>query len=201
MFTFLFRGVLVLLASAGVIATAALVAIITGGFLFLMRDADFQGCALGPGQEPTTELPQRTLVEMFETRWAELQALLNGGRGASVTYSNAEATARARSYFEQRTDRIGDLVICFEPGQARAAATVTGLLGRDFSVVAEGTLDLGGRQPEVRLAKVRAGRLPLPGPLRLVVEDRVNEELRDLWLGHSFHASFDYNQLTLTATP
>lgn len=201
MFTFIIRGVLFLLASAGVVATAAIVAVLVGGFFFLFRGSSFEGCALGPGQQPTTELPQRTLVEMFETRWAELQTLLSGGSAATVSYSNAEATARARSYLDQRTDRIDDLIVCFEPGKARAGGSLKGVLGRDIGVVAEGTMDFSGEYPEVRLTHVRTGVVPLPPPLRSRVEDMVNRELRDLGLRHSFDATFDYNKMTVTASP
>jgi hypothetical protein len=201
MFSFVVRGVSLMFMSMSVIATAAIVAILVGGFLVLFQNPGFEGCRLGPGQPPTTELPSRSLAEIFETRWQELQAVLGGGSTATVSYSNAEATARARSYLEERTDRVEELMICFEPGKASAAGNFQAIMGRDVGVVVEGTMDFSGEYPEVRLSKVKTGLVPFPGPLRSLVEDRVNRELKDLALEYDFNATFDYNRVTVTASP
>jgi hypothetical protein len=195
------RGALFLFASLGVLATAAIVALIVGGFLVLFQSPEFEGCRLAPGEPPTTELPSRSLVEIFETRWAELQAALLGGSTATVSYSNAEATARARSYLDEHTDRIDNLVLCFEPGKAKARGDIRAFLGRKVGVVAEGRMDFSGDYPEVRLSRVKTGALPFPVPMRRLVEREVNRELRDLVLRHDFSATFDYNKVTVTARP
>jgi hypothetical protein len=91
--------------------------------------------------------------------WLEFLARANGGP-TSITLTESEVTSRSVEYLREKNAPVSNLRIYFCPdGHAEAAASIS-LLGRDIQVVASGTLDLTGSQPEIKNNSVRAGNLP-----------------------------------------
>ena len=195
------RIVVNLFAFLGLLTSLGVAAIVVAAFLVLFGDASIDGCDLGAGQDRVRPAVDRQLAAAFQAKWDALGATLERGAPASVSFTNAEATSRANAFLTEDNDRIKDVVLCFEPGKARGSATVTDVLGRDIGVRVEGSLDFSGPNPELRITSLHAGRLPLVGPLRSALSDLVNGQLKELRLDHHYDLTFDYDQVTVNASP
>lgn len=190
-----------LFAFLGLLTSLAVVAVVVAAFLVLFGDASIDGCDLGAGQDRVRPAVDRQLADAFQSKWDDLGATLERGAPASASFTNAEATSRANAFLGEDSDRIKDVVLCFEPGKARGSAKVTDVLGRDIGVRVEGSLDFSGPIPELRITSLHAGRLPLVGPLKSALSDLVNDQLKELRLDHHYDLTFDYDQVTVNASP
>jgi hypothetical protein len=95
------------------------------GFLVIAGGGTKPACATtaaGP-------LGLATKAIAFDTKVAGLAGPLT-----SVTFDEAETSARAEVYFGSRTDRISDVAVCFEDGSATGFLRVDAIFGRKVAV-------------------------------------------------------------------
>ena len=79
---------------------------------------------------------------------------------ANIVMSELEVTSRGIEYIDEKDLPVKDLQVYFCPdGHAEAVGRIE-ILGLDSNVVVEGTLDLSGERPQIRVTRVRAGNLP-----------------------------------------
>jgi hypothetical protein len=175
--------------------TLALVVLI-GAVAYLMIDggAEPPECAT-----PAPEGFERSVRSLaFDARLATYFATSGRLPAADFNIDEAEAGARASSYLEGRTDRVTDMAICFRDGRAQGFARVETVLGGRIGVKAQGTLDLSGEHPRLRLDSANAGPLSAPGFAREALEDAINEELRDIRLTRHLGLAFSEGQAALS---
>ena len=184
-------GFLVVMTVVGTVAAVALV---------LAESSRIEGCELADGAEVAVQ-HDPALAAAFQSKLDGVIAALEAGQPVSVSFSNDEVSSRATTYLAGQRALIEDVTVCFEPGLARASATFADLLGRDVTVQVEGSVDLSGDHPRLQLSSVKAGKLPLVGPLRDLVESRINDVLDDLPLDHTLNVSSDYDAALVEAEP
>jgi hypothetical protein len=109
-----------------------------------------------------------------------------------------EAAARASTYLEGQSERVSDIAICFRDGRAEGFARVDTAFGRRIGVKAEGTLDLSGEHPRLRLHSASSGVLSAPGFARGALEDAINEELRNIRLVTPLALTFSEDEAALS---
>jgi hypothetical protein len=182
-------GFIGLLFTLGVIGLAGI-----AGYFLLAGGASRPDCAA-----PETGVFESSVASLtFDARLAAFVA--SGGQApvSEAAFDETEATARSRRFFEDRTDRVSDIALCFEDGKAIGFLRLETAFGRKVGVRAGGRLDLSGPHPVLRLTHTSAAGIPAPGFLRGEIEDIVNRELEDLTLVFPMRLWLTEGQATLT---
>lgn len=149
----------------------ALIAIV--GYVLIAGGSSRPDCTTAPGN--AFELATKSLS--FDVKLASFLAARGRAPLESVSFDEVEAAARAARYFGERTDRISDVMVCFEGGEAEGFLRVDTVYGRQIGVQGKGTLDLSGRHPRVALSSARVAGIPLPGFVRRPLIDLINDQL------------------------
>jgi hypothetical protein len=197
----IFRLLRYSLSLVGFLAIMALVVVIAAAALLLAGGAEIEGCEASAGGEPVPVERSATLAAQVQARLEAFAASLDAGAPATVSVSGDETSSRIAAYLAEEGVVVEDVVVCFEPERARVSARIADLLGQDLSVQMEGSLDLSGEAPRLALTEIRAGKLPLVGPVRDLITDRINEALAAIELRHRLDLSFDYGVATLSGEP
>ncbi|MFQ5382365.1 MAG: hypothetical protein ACE5EF_12210, partial [Dehalococcoidia bacterium] len=71
-----------------------------------------------------------------------------------------EVTSRGIEYVDEKSLPVKDLQVYFCPDGHAEAAGLIEVMGLDSNVIVEGTLDLSGDKPRLKVDRVRAGNLP-----------------------------------------
>jgi hypothetical protein len=182
-------GLVGLLLTLGVLGLAGI-----AGYFLLAGGASRPDCAA-----PETGVLESAAASLaFDARLTAFVA--TGGRPpvSGATFEETEAAARAERFFEDRTDRISDIALCFEDGKATGFVRFETAFGRKVGVRAEGTLDLAGDHPVLRLTHTSAAGVPAPGFLRGEIEDVVNRELKEITLVFPMQLMLSEGEATLT---
>jgi hypothetical protein len=182
--------------AVGVLVIGSIVAV----GLVLAESSEIKACPAADGTEAPVSRDASAAAE-FQLKLLGLLATLASGEPATASFTNDEVSARVTAYVEAKGAEIDNVTVCFEPERTLVSATFTDILGRDLAVRFEGEVDLSGEHPRVRVDDLKAGKLPLPGPVRELVEERFNEVLQDIQLDHRFEVSFDYGVAHVEAQP
>jgi hypothetical protein len=194
----LFGLIFRILGLVGFFVTAAFLAAIAAvGYLAFAGAGSPPSCASTAG----SAVQAAAATVRFDATLAAF--LATGGRApvTSASFSESETSARAQAYFDGRTDRVSDVAVCFEDGEASGFLRVETLFGRKLGVGGRGALDLSGEHPRLRLASASVAGIPLPGFLRRQVQDRVDDELGGIDLGLRLALTFRQDEATLALAP
>lgn len=177
--------------------TAAIVLVVAGVLFIAFGHTDISACqrADGSSSKPSDNPFQSAA---FDAKWLAFLGATDSGVKGSVDVNDDEATSRASLYFQEQTKNVKDVVVCFEPGKASGSAKIKSVLGRWIEVSGEGTLDLSGSQPKLDLTSAHAGAVPVPGPLRRLIEQDVDDQLAALHLDKPLKLLFGYDKATVS---
>jgi len=117
----------------------------------------------------------------LRARWKTFEAQAAAGN-AQIAMTEGAVTSRGIEYIDEKDLPVEDLQVYFCPdGHAEAAGRIK-IAGVDSDVVAEGTLDLSGDRPRIRVDRVRVGNLPSAVGTRAVnfILDRGDARTPDL---------------------
>lgn len=140
----------------------------------------------------------------YVSAWDGFQATLDSGQPATVSFTEAEVTSRARQWLDERDSPINELRICFFDGAAGASANVDlPFVPGNASVLVDGTLILTGEQAVAEIDELEVGGLPslLSEPIQSFVDDVIKDETVDLVLDHDYELSFAEGSVTVSGTP
>lgn len=110
--------------------------------------------------EPNVDpLPPALLATQLDLRWAVFSAESMNGP-ASITVTEAEATARGRQYLDTEDVPLDDFQVYFCDGDLGQLAGTVEALGIDVKFVVTAHLDVSGAEPVVELDSVDVGNMP-----------------------------------------
>jgi hypothetical protein len=141
----------------------------------------------------------------FQQKWDQLNGALDAGQPSSATFTEGEATGRARQWVDEHDVPVSDLVLCFsaEDGGAAYGKVDVPFFPGDVDVLVRGTVDLTGEHPDAEIDKMEAGNLP--GPLTNLVENFINtlidDQANDIDLDHDYGVEFADGNVTITGQP
>jgi hypothetical protein len=196
-----FRLLFFVLKAAIALFTLAVVFLVVATYLVLSGDKEAQACDLGPNAEKSQSTISSALAGEFQTKWDSLHDSLERGAPLAISFSNDEASSRATEYLKAQTGRVRDVHLCFTPGKASGSVLFDEFAGRTGSLRFRGSLDLSGDHPHLHLDSLKAGKLPVLGPVKGLLEDFINDQLTGLKIDHRFDLSFDYDQITVKGSP
>lgn len=167
----------------------------------------FVAIAGSPGTCEDAARPITTSIQLaglYQDKWDELDASLNAGQPASVSFTESEVTSRAGIWLEEHDAPIDDLLICFGDGTASASGKIDiPFVPGDIDVLVSGTLILTGDFANTEIDKIEVGGLP--DLLTDLVEDFINDVFEDqtdeLDLDHSFSLIFTEGEVTISGLP
>jgi hypothetical protein len=140
----------------------------------------------------------------FQQKWDDMNNALDAGQPSSATFTESEATSRARLWVEEHDAPVSDLRLCFSAGGGSGSAKIDiPFVPGDVDVLVAGTLDLTGEQPEADITDVEMGKLP--GPVASRIEDfitrLIDHETDDITLKHDYGLQFADGEVTITGQP
>ena len=144
------------------------------------------------------------LAASFQAKWDQLDATLDAGQVSTIVFDESEATSRARQWIEEHDLPASDVYICFEAQRGSASGKVdVPFFPGDVDVLIRGTLDLTGTRPEIEIEEIKAGGLP--GPLTTLMKgsviELIDDETKDLTLGHDYGIAFGDGEATISGQP
>jgi len=143
------------------------------------------------------------LAEQLQAKLDDLDAQLDAGRAASITFDESEATSRGRRFLEEENAPIADLKICFNPDGPSASGNLEAVLGLDVTAKVSGDLLLDGEHPRVGNLDIDVGAVPgfAAGGFEGVVEDVINDQLEHISLEHQLTITFGEGTAILSGQP
>ena len=182
----------------GILVLATPVVAVT---LFFFAIAGSPG-ACGDETRPITTSDE--LASLFQDKWDALDATLDAGQPASVTFTESEVTSRADAWLSGQDAPIDDVLICFEDDTASASAKIDiPLVPGNIDVLVSGTLILTGEVVQIQIDEIEVGGLP--SPLTDLVEDFIDDIFEDqteeLVLGHTYTLVFTEGEVTVSGLP
>jgi hypothetical protein len=144
-----------------------------------------------------------TLADQLQAKLDDLDAQLDAGQAASITFDESEATSRGRQFLEDENAPIADLKICLNPDGPSASGNLDAVLGLDVTAKVSGDLFLDGEHPRVDNLDIDVGAIPgfAAGGLEGVVEDVINDQLEHISLEHQLTITFGEGTATLSGQP
>ena len=169
--------------------------------LFFFAIAGSPG-ACGDETRPITTSDE--LASLFQDKWDGLDAALDAGQPASITFTESEVTSRAAAWLSEQDAPIDDVLICFDDDTASASAKIDiPFVPGDVDVLASGTLILTGDVVQVQVEEIEVGGLP--SPLTDLVEDFIDnifeDQTEDLVLEHTYTLAFTEGAVTVSGLP
>lgn len=141
----------------------------------------------------------------FQEKWDQLNNALAFGQPSTATFTEGEATGRARLWVEENDVPVSELFLCFsaaDGGQASGKVDVPVIPG-DVDVLVMGTVDLTGEHPNADIDEIEVGGLP--GRLTSLVEGFINSLIDDqegkIDLTHDYAATFADGTVTISGQP
>jgi len=143
------------------------------------------------------------LAEQLQEKLDQLDAQLDAGQAASITFDESEATSRGRQFLEEENAPIADLKICFNPDGPSASGNLEAVLGLDVTAKVSGDLLLDGEHPRVDNLDIDVGAVPgfAAGGFEDVVEDVINDQLEHIDIEHQLTITFGEGTATLSGQP
>ena len=139
----------------------------------------------------------------FDQKWDGFDAILDAGSPSSVTFSESEIISRTDQFTKDEAGDIKNVRICVHNGFGEATGTLDAFLGINVKFKAQGTVTLIGDHPEVDLMDVDIGSVPgfILGPFENLLEDAIEELLKELDLEHTLIPTLTEGQATIDGTP
>ena len=143
------------------------------------------------------------LAQQLQAKLDDLDAQLDAGQAASITFDESEATSRGRQFLKDENAPIGDLKICLNPDGPSASGNLDAVLGLDVTAKVSGDLSLDGEHPRVDNLDIDVGAIPgfAAGGFDGVVEDVINDQLEHISLEHQLTITFGEGTATLSGQP
>ena len=140
----------------------------------------------------------------FQEKWDQLNASLDAGQPATATFSEDEATSRARLWVSEHDVPVDELFICFsDEGGAASAEVDIPIVQGDVDILVRGTVLLLGVVPQAEVQEIEVGGIP--SPLTDLVEDFVtdliDDQSEDALLAHDYTLTFSEGQMTVAGEP
>ena len=142
------------------------------------------------------------LAQQLQAKLDELDAQLDAGQAASITFDESEATSRGRQFLEDENAPIADLKICFNPDGPSASGNLEAVLGLDVTAKVSGDLLLG-EHPSVDNLDIDVGAVPgfAAGGFEEVIKDVINDQLAHIDVEHQLTITFGEGTSTLSGQP
>jgi hypothetical protein len=143
------------------------------------------------------------LAQQLQAKLDELNAQLDAGQAASITFDESEATSRGRQFLEDENAPIADLKICLNVDGPSASGNLEAVLGLDVTAKVSGDLLLDGEHPRVDNLDVDVGAVPgfAAGGFEGVVEDVINDQLEHISIEHQLTITFGEGTAVLSGQP
>jgi hypothetical protein len=144
-----------------------------------------------------------TLADQFQAKLDQLNAQLDAGQPASITFDESEATSRGRRFLEDETAPIADLKICLSSDGPSASGNLDAVLGLDVTAKVSGDIFLDGAHPRVDNLDINVGAIPgfAAGGFEGAVEGVINDQLEHISLDHQLTITFGEGTATLSGQP
>jgi len=143
------------------------------------------------------------LADQLQAKLDDLDAQLDAGQAASITFDESEATSRGRQFLEDETAPIADLKICLNPDGPSASGNLDAVLGLDVTAKVSGDIVLDGDHPRVDNLGIDVGAVPglAAGGFEGVVEGVINDQLEHIDLEHQLTITFGEGTATISGQP
>lgn len=157
------------------------------------------GCDSGGRQVESSP----ALAQQLQGKLDQLNAQLDAGQSASITFDESEATSRGRQFLEDENAPIADLKICLNPDGPSASGNLDAVLGLDVNAKVSGDIFLDGAHPRVDNLDIDVGSVPgfAAGGFEGAVEDVINDQLEHINLDHPLTITFGEGTATLSGQP
>jgi hypothetical protein len=143
------------------------------------------------------------LADQLQAKLDQLNAQLDAGQAASITFDENEATSRGRRFLDEENAPIGDLKICLNPDGPSASGNLDAVLGLDITAKVSGDIFLDGEHPRVDNLNIDVGAVPgfAAGGFEGVVENVINDQLEHISLEHQLTITFGEGTATISGQP
>ena len=143
------------------------------------------------------------LAEQLQAKLDDLDAQLDAGQAASITFDESEATSRGRQFLEEENAPVADLKICLNPDGPSASGNLDAVLGLDVTAKVSGDLFLDSEHPRVDNLDIDVGAVPgfAAGGFEGVVEEVINDQLEHINIEHQLTITFGEGTATLSGQP
>lgn len=187
---------LVLMAIGAAVGLAVILAVVVLAAAFAGSPGE---CDSGDRQVESST----ALADQLQGKLDQLNAQLDTGQAASITFDESEATSRGRRFLDDENAPIADLKICFSSDGPSASGNLDAVLGLDVTAKVSGDILLDGEHPRVDNLDIDVGAVPgfAAGGLEGVVEDVINDQLDHISLEHQLSITFGEGTATLSGQP
>jgi hypothetical protein len=143
------------------------------------------------------------LADQLQAKLDGLQAQLDAGEAASITFDESEATSRASRFLDEKNAPISGLRICLNPDGPSASGGLDAVLGLDVTAKVSGHIFLDTEHPRVEDVDIDVGAVPgfAAGGFEGAVEDVINDQLEHISLDHQLTITFGEGTATLSGQP
>jgi len=143
------------------------------------------------------------LADQLQGKLDQLNAQLDAGQAASITFDESEATSRGRRFLDDENAPIADLKICFSADGPSASGNLDAVLGLDVTAKVSGDMLLDGEHPRVDNLDIDVGAVPgfAAGGFEGAVEDVINDQLEHINLDHQLRITFGEGTATISGQP
>ena len=143
------------------------------------------------------------LADQLQGKLDQLNAQLDAGQAASITFDESEATSRGRRFLDDENAPIADLKICFSADGPSASGNLDAVLGLDVTAKVSGDMLLDGEHPRVDNLDIDVGAVPgfAAGGFEGAVEDVINDQLEHINLDHQLTITFGEGTATISGQP
>ena len=143
------------------------------------------------------------LADQLQGKLDQLNAQLDAGQTASITFDESEATSRGRQFLEDENAPIADLKICFSADGPSASGNLDAVLGLDVTAKVSGDIFLDGEHPRVDNLDINVGAVPgfAAGSFEGVVEGVINDQLEHISLDHQLTITFGEGTAAISGQP
>jgi hypothetical protein len=187
---------LVLMAIGAAVGLAVILAVVVLAAAFAGSPGE---CDSGDRQVESSP----ALADQLQGKLDQLDAQLDAGQAASITFDESEATSRGRRFLDDENAPIADLKICFSSDGPSASGNLDAVLGLDVTAKVSGDILLDGEHPRVDNLDIDVGAVPgfAAGGFEGVVEDVINDQLEHISLDHQLTITFGEGTATLSGQP
>ena len=187
---------LVLMAIGAAVGLAVILAVVVLAAAFAGSPGE---CDSGDRQVESST----ALADQLQGKLDQLDAQLDGGQAASITFDESEATSRGRQFLDDENAPIADLKICFSSDGPSASGNLDAVLGLDVTAKVSGDILLDGEHPRVDNLDIDVGAVPgfAAGGFEGAVEGVINDQLEHISIEHQLTITFGEGTATLSGQP
>ena len=143
------------------------------------------------------------LAQQLQAKLDQLEAQLDAGQAASITFDESEATSRGRQFLEDENAPIADLKICFNSDGPSASGNLNAVLGLDVTAKVSGDFFLAGEHPRVDNLNIDVGSVPgfVTGGFEDAIKNVINDQLDHISIDHPLTITFGEGTATISGQP